>query len=489
MPKVPADENAIRKMLADRFGADVARVLRVGIEDRNGIRLHVDGEVPNEAFRQAIMKELDVRVDGVRVQDINLNLAGPIRMLMTLDARCEGVAAISPDVSLAVTQAGELYETATGRRINRLAVGVYPDITSMAFSPDSKILATGHYSSAVLLWDMPSGTLRKVLTNDNSNTRVRQIGALCFTPDGKSLITMNEDRGELMMWDIASGRGRLIGTMVENDSPHGAAGEFVIALSPDAKTLAVADRYQEGMVIWDVATHTKKGLLKARLYAPKMAAWSPDGKYLATGRFNEPESGTVIVWDVATQKPTMYTPEKTTEMTSLAFSPDGKSLAINFQDLGLRVFNFANGQKWEEIPHSKVGDGIMQFSTDGAVLATQSSYLDVPCFRLWDVSRRPGASGAAAKLPRAYPEAKTRDDLLASSLQKSLESHDKRNLQEIHVDVLEDGTIKLTGRIASQYSKDSIGREASTYHVGHDPAWLPARKVINDLVVTGEYGQ
>ena len=121
LPKVPLDEDKIRQMLRDRYGEIVARSIKFEIESDSG-RVRMTGEVPTDELRQAIMKEVSVRVDGLKIEDFNLDISGPIALLTSFEARVGqlDLLVFSPDLSITVTKAGEVYETTTGRRINRL---------------------------------------------------------------------------------------------------------------------------------------------------------------------------------------------------------------------------------------------------------------------------------------------------------------------------------------------------------------------------------
>src|SRR5581483_550286 len=100
LPKVPATFDAISQMLRDRFTEPVVRNVRVGIDTTtSGISVSLTGEVPNEEIRQAVMNEVAARVEGLKNQDFNLDVAGPIPMLWNFDIpRLDTTSAIfSPD--------------------------------------------------------------------------------------------------------------------------------------------------------------------------------------------------------------------------------------------------------------------------------------------------------------------------------------------------------------------------------------------------------
>jgi WD40 repeat protein len=74
--------------------------------------------------------------------------------------------------------------------------------TSVAFSPNGKILASGSSSGGtVKLWDVRSGKELKRLTG----SFVDAISSVAFSPDGKTLAGAT-DNGLIRLWDVDSGK-------------------------------------------------------------------------------------------------------------------------------------------------------------------------------------------------------------------------------------------------------------------------------------------
>jgi WD40 repeat protein len=75
----------------------------------------------------------------------------------------------------------------------------------------------------------------------------------------------------------------------------GNTGSGQVALSPDATKIAIAFRYEPGLVVLDVAT--EKILHRLELPPRHAIAWSPDGRWLAGC------GTTVPIWNASTWEP------------------------------------------------------------------------------------------------------------------------------------------------------------------------------------------
>ena len=73
-------------------------------------------------------------------------------------------------------------------------------VYSVAFSPDSKILASASRDGAVRLWDVATHRqIGKPLT-----VHAGGVTSVAFSPDGTTLATGSED-GTVRLWDVATG--------------------------------------------------------------------------------------------------------------------------------------------------------------------------------------------------------------------------------------------------------------------------------------------
>ncbi len=87
--------------------------------------------------------------------------------------------------------------------------------TSIAFSPDSQVIASSNYDGTIELWNIHTGKLitklrgHRMISAENSPSllinSLSPITFLSFTPDGRNLISTGAD-GNVKVWGIVKKR-------------------------------------------------------------------------------------------------------------------------------------------------------------------------------------------------------------------------------------------------------------------------------------------
>ena len=101
-----------------------------------------------------------------------------------------------------------LRDVETGDHIRTL-VGHTDDVESLAFSPDSRTLASGSgmRDKTIRLWDIETGS-SKVVTDpswaDNARMYARVASKIAFSPDGQTFAS-GMKRGDIHLWETATG--------------------------------------------------------------------------------------------------------------------------------------------------------------------------------------------------------------------------------------------------------------------------------------------
>jgi WD40 repeat protein len=180
-------------------------------------------------------------------------------------------------------------------------------VGSLTFSPDETLLAAAG-GSTIRVWNLDSGEVQATL-----ETSIAEITSLSFRPDGMALIYGGSDPA-VWVWDLANDNQVLLEGLV--------GGIVALAIPRSGEIIASADAGT--LRLWDAAT----GANLADLMSPANSlAFRPDGKLLATGG----DTGGVVVWGTTAEggsAETVAAPESagtTTDSTTTDTAASGTS--------------------------------------------------------------------------------------------------------------------------------------------------------------------
>jgi WD40 repeat protein/serine/threonine protein kinase len=290
---------------------------------------------------------------------------------LSLEIPAGGVIAIAcrPDGHLIATGTGgpfsagrggpnvELWDRETGQR--RLTLrGTEHRIWSRAFRPDGTKLAVGGTNPQIEVRDAQTG---KVLWA-NLEPQLPQAMSVAFRPDGRSLavgfgVYSGEGVHSVKLFEVATGQ--------ETDTfPGPKGGVNDLAFHPDGRRMAVAG---SGVVeVWDVTAHTKVHELHGHSNWVYGVAFSPDGKWLATGGWDR----TIKLWDAATGVERLTILGHEGFVLRLAFSPDGHSLVSTSEDRRARLWEIPTGHRIGVLHGHTDFVQAVAFTPDGRELAS-----------------------------------------------------------------------------------------------------------------------
>jgi len=256
------------------------------------------------------------------------------------------------------------------------------EVTSLAFSADGKVLATGGDDGYVRLWDPRTG---QQLPGAFRATGPRPVTWMAFGSRGHLLAFASPDQGkgtEIRLWDTDTGSA--VGAPVRQGSLLTAA-----ALSARGDLLASAGR--NGLVrVWDQDTGDQLNPpLRPGGWVTKLA-FSADGRLLATVSDLRP-GGAIQVWDSRTGQPVWPAHPLPSKASAVTFSPDGRLLAIAYGgfDSGHRpgwvqLLNPLTGHPVGRPVPRKNGVSSLAFSPDSKLLATAGGFESGGISRLWN---------------------------------------------------------------------------------------------------------
>jgi WD40 repeat protein len=258
----------------------------------------------------------------------------------------------------------KLRETLQGSEVN---------FSSLAYSADGKILASGTVRGDIYLWDT---TTNKELAVLKGHTKV--VLGVQFSPDGKMLASAGGLDGTARVWEAATGKLLHTFNLPDKDAVNG------VTFSPDGKTVAACG-FKGKLPVWDVVTGKQVDVFAGE--EARCLEYSPDGKTLAWG--SSPQS--VRLRDLASGKEQVLAGSNMTIVKTIAFSPDSKMIAVAGSHRGdqgkvdnvIRVWDIAQRKEVHQLRGHGQYVYHVAFSSDGKWLASAGQDGAV---RLWDVA-------------------------------------------------------------------------------------------------------
>jgi WD40 repeat protein len=240
--------------------------------------------------------------------------------------------------------------------------------SGLVFSPDGKRLVAGtrkyderkfDVEDFVTVWDSSTG--KELLSLPASRS-----GKLIFSPDGKYLA---QGGSVVTVWDTESRKAILppekLGNWLRDD----------VSFHFGTKQVATIEGNQ--IKLYDLSNGRETTALKIGKKLSRVA-FSPGGKRLAANvrgwEANAPFA--VNLWDVATGKESLSLIGHKAEVRSLAFSPDGKWLASGGADKTVKVWNVSSD---DDRPYKPtVPQASFVVKDDKITLSTKTPTLTIP---------------------------------------------------------------------------------------------------------------
>ena len=273
----------------------------------------------------------------------------------------------------------------------RTLTGHSHDVTSVAFHPTGKQLASGSWDAKIGIWDVTPGATDSEFHDGNGGF----VTSVAYLPiSGKHLAWGSEDNAVRVTskgdhfpdWGgYSSGRRSVRDTRYRGgfrtDLLSHSHDVSSLAYSPDEQTLA-SGSWDNKIILWSTTAYYRSTLTGHTDFVTSVA-FAPNGKTLASGSWDNK----IILWDVSSEELSLILKGHTDRVLAVAFSPDGRTLASGSDDQTIRLWDVATGQQRDTLLGHTSGVTAVAFSPDRRTLASAGGWDNT--VRLWDLSPAP----------------------------------------------------------------------------------------------------
>lgn len=276
-------------------------------------------------------------------------------------AKPPDAAKIAPPAQVATDAFGDPLPPGAIARLGCMRLRHGGRVSSLAYSPDGKLLASGGDFDLIRLWDPHTGKEIRRLHGHNGS-----MHGLAFSRNGKLLASCGRiDRSPLdciLLWDLRT--GKKLCRFSHSSKKNGEQAALSVAISPDGKVLASGGT-GGSIYLWDIETRNVLHYFRAPR-GTDMVAFSPDGAVLFSASRSEE---TIRRWDVSSGKELQPLAGHKKGTQSMAFEAKGRFLVSSGGDGFCRIWDLTGDKEQLRISAGKGVVAYSTFSPDGKIVA------------------------------------------------------------------------------------------------------------------------
>jgi WD40 repeat protein/class 3 adenylate cyclase/energy-coupling factor transporter ATP-binding protein EcfA2 len=234
----------------------------------------------------------------------------------------------------------------------------------VAFLPGDEV-AAGSDEGSVTVWDVgDDGSARAVRTLGPGSGSAEPVVRIAANHDGTRVATARGFSSIADVWDTRDGTRTFTITTVDRTENSD------LTWSGDGQLLLFTD-YEGGAAIYDATGDRVGALHLPDLFGLEAAAFSPDGRLIATAdtSYESPERATVTIWDRETERVLHRIPNPG-GASQLVFSPSGEELALAGFNGFVGVVEVDGGKRLLRFPANEGPVNDIAYSPDGSTIAT-----------------------------------------------------------------------------------------------------------------------
>lgn len=247
-------------------------------------------------------------------------------------------------------------------------------MTTVAWSPDGKVLATAYSGNPVQTWNTADWKLIKALPIGAS--------ALAYSNDGSRLSLMTSST--VTLWDVAADK----------------ALPTIDASGPASRAMWTTGKFMASGIgtnvvsVWDIATGKLAKKLEGHTAPITAIAWAPNNKTLASASADK----TVQVWDAQKGELLKKLEGHTAGVAVLSWAPNGKQLASGSHDKSVRLWDTVTGKSTKTLDDHPAAVTLMDWNGKMLVAGGPSNTIFVWNTTTGQTVRKLEVSGQAQSL-------------------------------------------------------------------------------------------